>query len=146
MLTPTSQSTIAKLQILTLTAKMLVLSPATPQLNSISLYLASLARYDADYDVRDRSRFLHALLRGVRDENRSVNEEDTEGAVETEEDMGGVILRREQVRVVLLGKREDADVVVAKSELHVLDSECQVHVDDSTRRRLRRRLDVPHKP
>ena len=54
-----------------------------------------------DYDVRDRSRFLHALLRGVRSEQQ----EGTDGG-EEEADTGGVILRREQVGVVLLGKRQ----------------------------------------
>lgn len=52
-----------------------------------------LARYDADFDVRDRSRFLHALLRGLRQT----------GEDEEEEDTGGVVLRREQVKLVMLG-------------------------------------------
>ncbi|ORY24055.1 adaptin N terminal region-domain-containing protein [Naematelia encephala] len=107
-----NESTIAKLQILTLASKLIVLSPATSQLALMSTYLFSLARYDSDYDVRDRARFLHALLRGVRDENKAVtgNENgDTDEKDDDERDMGGVVLRREQVRVVLMGKREAAD-------------------------------------
>lgn len=71
-------------------------------------YLFGLARYDADYDVRDRGRFLYALLRGVRaDKNTAANGAIASGEAddheeEDEEDLGGVVLRREQVKVVLL--------------------------------------------
>ncbi|WVR03787.1 hypothetical protein IAU60_000782 [Kwoniella sp. DSM 27419] len=125
------ESEQAKLQILTLAAKLLVLSPTTVPLNQMSSYLFTLARYDAHYDVRDRARFLHALLRGVKDEknpmlangqdgspqDRAENESDDE-----EKDMGGVILRREQVKVVLLGKRGISDTGVD----HIPGSEYQV--------------------
>ena len=68
----------------------------------ISQYLSTLARYDADYDVRDRSRFLHSLLRGVHAEGHgSVSDQ-----VEEDTDVGGVVLRREQVRLILQGKRD----------------------------------------
>jgi AP-3 complex subunit beta len=77
----------------------------------MSAYLFTLARYDQDYDVRDRGRFLHALLRGVRSEKIAAKavdgEDEDEGRKEEEEeDLGGVVLRREQVKVVLLGQRE----------------------------------------
>lgn len=89
----TQEEPPAKLKILTLAAKVLVLSPTAPKLPLFTQYLFNLARYDANYDVRDRARYLAVLLRGVR--------EDAE-----DQDTGGVTLRREQVRVVLLGKRE----------------------------------------
>ena len=101
------QPTLAKLQILTLTTKLLTLSPAAPQLLLVAQYLFTLARYDADYDVRDRARFLHALLRGVRDEKKAATDETATN--ETDEDLGGVVLRREQVSVILLGKRQADD-------------------------------------
>jgi AP-3 complex subunit beta len=66
----------------------------------LSQYLFSLARYDQDYDIRDRARFLNALLRGVKDEKAADDIENEEDA-----DMGGVVLRREQVKVVLLSQR-----------------------------------------
>lgn len=93
----------AKLQILTLAAKLLVLAGSAPKLPTFTQYLFNLARYDANYDVRDRARFLAALLRGVR--------EGVEGG--DDEDTGGVTLRREQVRVVLLGKRDVPTATVA---------------------------------
>lgn len=102
----TGEEAPTKLQILTLAAKLLVLSPHAPKLDLFCQYLFNLARWDADYDVRDRARFLVALLRGVR-------EVEGEGV---EEHVGGVTLRREQARVVLLGKREVAPDIVAERE------------------------------
>ncbi|BEI85283.1 hypothetical protein CcaverHIS002_0506840 [Cutaneotrichosporon cavernicola] len=106
----TEEEAPAKLQILTLVAKLLVLSPNAPKLDLFCQYLFALARWDADYDVRDRARFLAALLRGVRE---------VDGESE-DQDVGGVILRREQARVVLLGKREVAlDAAAEPSELEI---------------------------
>lgn len=62
------QSVPAKLQLLTLSAKLVVLSqlsPLLPNLRTLSLlfgYLATLARYDVVYEVRDRARFLKGLI------------------------------------------------------------------------------------
>lgn len=108
------QPTIAKLQILTLTAKLLTISPTASQLNLLAQYLFMLARYDLDYDVRDRGRFLHALLRGVRDEKKAISGQDSTDDDEEDEDQGGVVLRREQVGVVLLGKRQALDDQISR--------------------------------
>ncbi|KZT06124.1 uncharacterized protein LAESUDRAFT_813041 [Laetiporus sulphureus 93-53] len=92
-----------KLQILTLVAKLLVLSPTDRTLDLLSRYVFSLARYDLNFDVRDRARMLSSLLSGV---NAAVAHDG-----ESYEDPGGVTLRREQVRMVLfegkLGLSED---------------------------------------
>lgn len=69
-------------------AKLLVLSPGVRVLDLLSRYVFSLARYDLNYDVRDRARMLSSLFVGVAPANNS-------------EEIGGVILRREQVRLVL---------------------------------------------
>ena len=54
-------------------------------------YVFALARYDRNYDVRDRGRMLQQLLVGV-----------VPNIVATDaQDVGGVVLRRAQVRVVL---------------------------------------------
>jgi AP-3 complex subunit beta len=105
-----------------------VLSPGSSQLEQISTYLFTIARYDQDYDVRDRGRFLHALLRGVRSEKIETQGGDDDGvngaqkaekAYEDDEAaMGGVILRREQVKLVLLGRREDWNDLVVSGERH----------------------------
>lgn len=63
-----SQTDAAKLQIVTLSAKLLILShitALTPNLRVLSQlfnYLMTLARYDTTYEVRDRARFLKGLL------------------------------------------------------------------------------------
>ncbi len=99
------QAAVAKLQVLTLAAKLVVLCPVK-EIQLLSHYALSLARYDANWDVRDRGRFLNGLLRGVR---QTVSGENSMATHETdedeEEDLGGVTLRREQVKLVLLGTR-----------------------------------------
>lgn len=57
-------------------------------------YALTLARYDQDYDVRDRARLVASLLTGVAP-NVLGDEEYDKG------EHGGVILRREQVKMVL---------------------------------------------
>ena len=54
-------------------------------------------------------------MRGVRAEKSAISNGSNEKADEdeAEEDLGGVVLRREQVGVILLGKREAGEEVVA---------------------------------
>lgn len=92
------QTPEVKLQIITLAGKLFVLSPSDRTLALLNQYVLSLARYDVNYDVRDRARMLSSLLIGV------VPNADVE-------DRGGVVLRREQVRLVLFqGKSVVQDV------------------------------------
>lgn len=101
----TGEDAAAKLQVLSLAAKLLVLSPSA-QLDKYAQYLLALARYDRDYDVRDRARFLAALLRGVR---TSTPAPAADADAVAEDEVGGVVLRREQVRHVLLSARRVDD-------------------------------------
>lgn len=90
---------------MTLAAKLLVLSPADQTIKFLSQYVFSLARYDLNYDVRDRGRMLSTLVSGLLPS--IVN------GVE-QEPRTGVVLRREQVKMVLFdGKSavEDNDMV-----------------------------------
>ncbi|KAI9253983.1 adaptin N terminal region-domain-containing protein [Phascolomyces articulosus] len=57
----TAETIITKLQVLTLSAKLICLNPEHPTLNTLNQYVFNLARYDPSYDVRDRARFLRAL-------------------------------------------------------------------------------------
>ncbi|KXN91626.1 AP-3 complex subunit beta-2 [Leucoagaricus sp. SymC.cos] len=82
---------LVKLQIITLAAKLFVLSPEDRTLNLLSQYVFSLARYDNSYDVRDRAKMLRSLLSGISP-NISAGLQD---------ERVGVVLRREQVRLVL---------------------------------------------
>ncbi len=92
---PIIKDSIVKLQIVTLAAKLLVICPSDRTLGLLTRYVLSLARYDLNFDVRDRARMLGSLLNGVTTLLRSEDEE-----VEYE-DQGGVVLRREQVKLVL---------------------------------------------
>lgn len=85
-----SEDSLVKLQTITLAAKLFVLSPTDRTINLLCQYVFSLARYDKNYDVRDRGRMLSSLLVGVGLQISPSAEE-----------RGGVVLRREQVRLIL---------------------------------------------
>ncbi|RUS25234.1 hypothetical protein BC938DRAFT_472447, partial [Jimgerdemannia flammicorona] len=53
---------VTKLQILTLAAKLVCLNPSHHTLHLLLQYVLNLARYDLNYDVRDRARFLRGLV------------------------------------------------------------------------------------
>ncbi|KAI8850247.1 adaptin N terminal region-domain-containing protein [Chytridium lagenaria] len=55
------EETSVKLQILNLGVKLLASFPHLPVLTLIFQYVLTMARYDMDYDVRDRARFFKAL-------------------------------------------------------------------------------------
>jgi AP-3 complex subunit beta len=95
-----------KLQAITLAAKLLVLSPSHTTLTQLGKYVFALARYDRNYDVRDRGRMLQQLLAGVVPGI---------GAVDARE-IGGVVLRRAQVRIVLFEGKESAAVEHAHAD------------------------------
>lgn len=97
---------MVKLQALTLAAKLVVLSPTDKTIIALTRYTFALARYDINYDVRDRGRVLHALLAGVAPSLEQFTAvpttwEDAASEAERARSRGGVVLRREQVRVVL---------------------------------------------
>jgi len=85
-----------------------VLCPSHRTLELLARYVLSLARYDLNFDVRDRARMVRSLLAGVSSALQSDGDEELEGR-------GGVILRREQVRLVLFGGKGD---VADDSSLH----------------------------
>ncbi len=101
------QTPAVKLQAVTLAAKLLVLSPADRTVGLLNQYVLSLARYDLNYDVRDRGRMLSALLMGVAPNLFGEGDD-------AHEDVGGVVLRREQVKMVLFEGKSSSGVDVAK--------------------------------
>ena len=82
---------LVKLQVVTLAAKLFVLNSVDGRLGMLCRYVFSLARYDLNYDVRDRGRILSGMLAGIGLQMNGVSEEE----------LSGVVLRREQVKVVL---------------------------------------------
>jgi AP-3 complex subunit beta len=85
------QTAVVKLQIMTLAAKLSVLCPTERSIRLLNHYVFSLARYDVNYDVRDRARMLSSL---TGDLSWNLNEDE-------KVNRGGVILRSEQIRLVL---------------------------------------------
>ncbi|KAG1466806.1 hypothetical protein G6F56_004620 [Rhizopus delemar] len=67
------EENITKLQTITLSAKLICLNPEHPTLILLNQYLLGLARYDVDYDVRDRARFLRALTIAQGEEKAGLN-------------------------------------------------------------------------
>ena len=89
-----------KVQIVSLAAKLLVLSPADRTLGLLNRYVLALARYDSNFDVRDRARMLGSLLSGV---TSTLGEDGLQ-------EQGGVVLRREQVKMVLFEGKQDVSL------------------------------------
>ncbi len=110
------QTLPVKLQAVTLAAKLLVLSPAHGTLTQLAIYVFSLARYDRNYDVRDRGRMLQQLLVGVV----------PTVATTDAKDVGGVVLRRAQVRIVLF----EGKAIASLSPSHA----AAAHEHDAARR------------
>ncbi|KAG2145245.1 adaptin N terminal region-domain-containing protein [Suillus clintonianus] len=102
------QASLVKLQTLTLAAKLILLAPTHRTLVLLARHVLTLARYDEDWDVRDRARMLGALLVGAVAGVLSSNDEEGIGENWNKEEQAGrlgVVLRREQVtRVLFEGK------------------------------------------
>ncbi|KAG0165709.1 AP-3 complex subunit beta-2 [Apophysomyces sp. BC1015] len=64
----TNENHATKLQILTLSAKLVCLNPSHTTLDNLNQYVLNLARYDLNYDVRDRARFLRVLTLPTSDQ------------------------------------------------------------------------------
>lgn len=113
----TDESSLVKLQVVTLTGKLVVLcregdreggdngdKSVREKIGILARYVFSLARYDKDWDVRDRGRMIGALVGGfIAGGGEGKGEGDSKERV-------GVVLRREQVKVVLFdGKQVGKD-------------------------------------
>jgi len=113
-LTLVLQDPLVKLQALTFAAKLFVLSPVDHTLGLLCRYVFSLGKYDMNYDVRDRTRMLTSLLSGVSGVLSLTNDQ------QPEEQIGGVVLRREQIKKVLFeGKSGIVDGDFHTGELNI---------------------------
>ncbi|PBK79829.1 hypothetical protein ARMGADRAFT_1021326 [Armillaria gallica] len=109
------EASVVKLQVVTLAAKLFVLCPVDQTLGLLNQYIFLLARYDANYDVRDRARMLSSLLSGINSSIPVTN------SIDTPAEREGVVLRREQVRMVLFeGKAGIIDAEPVVTDPHVM--------------------------
>jgi AP-3 complex subunit beta len=84
-----NQAPAVKLQSVVLASKLLVLLPENRTLQLLTRYILNLARYDQNYDVRDRARMMASLLSGINYD------------LGVPEERVGVVFRKEQVRLIL---------------------------------------------
>ena len=114
-----------KLQTLTLAAKLLVFSPSFNAVLTLASYALSLGLVDPSPQIRDKAKFLAALLGGgaipdlydrierILNAKQQTERDTWDEPVDQPEfkfqrpgdDIGGVKLRREQVKVVLGGAK-----------------------------------------
>ncbi|KAI0636195.1 adaptin N terminal region-domain-containing protein [Trametes polyzona] len=121
------ETSAVKLQVITLAAKLLVLCPTDRTLGLLYRYVCSLAQYDLDYDVRDRARMFRALLASVTAGLYG----EADGDETRPEDLGGVVLRREQIKLVLFDGKATPTEDAPKDALALLSpaSPSSAHVD-----------------
>lgn len=94
---------------MTLASKLLLLSPESEVIGKLALYCFNLARYDQDYDVRDRGRLLFTLLSDIcplLKEGMQTGADNTESEEAVISGQGIVTLRREQIQMILLRGKE----------------------------------------
>lgn len=104
------QASIVKLQLLSLAAKVQVLVPDMPSaLQLLVRHVFDLARYDENYDVRDRARMLSSLSIGISS-SKPLSGELDDNESEDAATRTGVILRREQVKLVLFEGKTSSNI------------------------------------
>jgi AP-3 complex subunit beta len=91
-----NQAPAVKLQSVVLASKLLVLLPENRTLQLLTRYILNLARYDQNYDVRDRGRMMASLLSGINYD------------LGVPEERVGVVFRKEQVRLILFEGKSSA--------------------------------------
>jgi len=84
---------VVKLQVITLAVKLICLHPTDHTLGLLYEYIMNLARYDVNYDIRDRAR----MLKGLRNEQRLEEKDGDEKNVE---------VLNEKMKAILLGDKE----------------------------------------
>eukprot|EP01034_Spumella_vulgaris_P021954 gene21954-28034_t len=102
------EGTETKAQILNLAIKLSLNLPDSENVQSLMTYVLEMARFDADLDLRDRSRFMTALmgLAPSNDEN-SENPIDEDALAEFSEHASGIMLATKLPPVTLLGTVDD---------------------------------------
>ncbi|KAG1151139.1 hypothetical protein G6F37_002057 [Rhizopus arrhizus] len=103
------EENLTKLQILTLSAKLICLNPEHPTLVLLNQYLLGLARYDVNYDVRDRARFLRALT--------ILNGEDKPGLTALKQHLPDILLSNNQSPIIQSDAQNASDYMVGSLSL-----------------------------
>jgi AP-3 complex subunit beta len=128
----TKEDSSSKLHIITLSSKLVIFLPSVSfdkmnSLKQLHSYIMQLARYDEDFDVRDRGRLCRALIDRVDSAAITQGVDKKSDGEENGEQLGGVILRRDQVLHILFEGKvtssyEDASTIEEKKDLAAMDS------------------------
>jgi hypothetical protein len=105
------ESTETKAQVLNLAIKLSLNLPENEQVQSLMTYVLEMARFDADLDLRDRSRFMTALM-GLAPSNEENGENpiDEDALAEFSEHATGIMLATKLPPVTLLGTVDDEGI------------------------------------
>ncbi|CAG8552079.1 3865_t:CDS:10 [Racocetra fulgida] len=108
----TTEADVVKLQIINLGAKLLSLHSTDHTLNLLFQYVLNLARYDLNYDIRDRARLLRSLILASEKKDSHINNMGVEGveeAMRSEESSKSTILKNNLKRILLCEKEAPSE-------------------------------------
>ncbi|CAG8465568.1 878_t:CDS:10 [Cetraspora pellucida] len=108
----TAEADVVKLQIINLGAKLLSLHSTDHTLNLLFQYVLNLARYDLNYDIRDRARLLRGLILINEKKDTHMNNMGVEGVEEvmrSEESSKSTILMNNLKRILLCEKEAPSE-------------------------------------
>jgi AP-3 complex subunit beta len=99
-----NEADIVKLQITNLGAKLYSLNPTDQVLNLLFQYVLNLARYDLNYDIRDRARLLRGLIlingrKDITSDNGEIEETQSSNSVKSS-------ILKENLKQILLCEKE----------------------------------------
>ncbi|CAG8706713.1 1114_t:CDS:2, partial [Dentiscutata heterogama] len=103
----TTEADVVKLQIINLGAKLLSLHSTDHTLNLLFQYVLNLARYDLNYDIRDRARLLRGLV--LISENKETNIDNMGEGVLSEEYNKSSILKNNLKQILLCEKEAPSE-------------------------------------
>ncbi|RIA91767.1 adaptin N terminal region-domain-containing protein [Glomus cerebriforme] len=99
-----NEDDIVKLQIINLGAKLYSLNPTNQVLNLLFQYVLNLARYDLNYDIRDRARLLRGLILINEQKEITSENEEIENAQSSDSVKSSVL--KENLKQILLCEKE----------------------------------------
>ncbi|CAG8581681.1 13380_t:CDS:10 [Ambispora leptoticha] len=101
-----NEDDIVKLQTLNLGAKLISFHPNDPILKLLFQYILNLARYDLDYDIRDRARLLRGLILLNGNKENSSSGTNTADEILGEENEYKSTILTDNLKKILLGEKE----------------------------------------
>ena len=125
-----NEADIVKLQIINLGAKLYSLNPTDQILNLLFQYVLDLARYDLNYDIRDRAR----LLRGLILINGQKEITSDNGEIEEAQSVKSSFLKENLKQILLCEKEAPSEESPSAGNLFIsskLDKGCEVRLQRS---------------